>query len=282
MCHPPIDCEASDRIKYYRVSLVRRAAAAALLLFFCGNTNGHDAGAGSLIPEVDYLEAEVSVATGAESELRIGRRIALGAVAFNSPYLFGGAALHDSITCAACHDRSGPTGPAAKLTFVAPIPDLTSHEWPADRSAGNSPESFVRRAIMKEFSGPPPDRDTVIAIGAYIRQFEPSSVPGDRILIKAVDLARLCVALLGDAARQKSLQNAGFLVETARFAIGQAAASSSHEDLDKLMEANALLKRLGDQTAYHPRTPDWSSIENNIFLLETALFQNRRWVLTSP
>jgi hypothetical protein len=135
---------------------------------------------------------------------------------------------------------------------------------------------------MEEFSGPPPDRDTVIAIGAYIRQLQPSSAPVERVLIKAVDLAGLCVALLGDAARQRSLQNAGFLVETARFAIGQAAASSSNEDLDRLMEANVLLKRLGDQTAYHPRTPDWSSIENNIFLLQTALFQNKRWVLTSP
>jgi hypothetical protein len=208
--------------------------------------------------------------------------VAWGAIAFNSPYIFGGDALKDGMTCAACHDASGPTGPAARMTFDRPIPDLRVRDWPDRAGLTASPEAFIRRAIPEEFDGPVPDPQTVLAIGAYVRQLQHRQPAPSTIRLDSLGLAGLCMAVLRDEIGKGRAATADILIETARFAIGQSAAGPPPVDHDLLQAANTELKAL-DALLLQPAMPsDRTSILDRVERLEAALSGGRRWILVEP
>jgi hypothetical protein len=162
----------------------------------------------------------------------VPRDVALGLVAFNSPYLFGAQALHDGITCQSCHADCGLSGPAVRLVFDAPVPRLHGRRWrgPENRR-GDDPdlEAFARRAIVDEFDGPMPDPDIVSALAAYVRQL-PDTATGTSshaIRLSSLDVAITTLALVDDALGRKDLMRLDFLVESARFVMGQEDAAES-------------------------------------------------------
>lgn len=161
----------------------------------------------------------------------VPRDVALGLVAFNSPYLFGEQALHDGITCRSCHADCGLSGAAVRLVFDAPVPRLHGRRWRGPESRrGDDPdlEAFSRRAIVNEFGGPMPDPDMVSALAAYVRQL-PDTAPGaspHAMRLSPLDVAITALALGDDALKTSDLMRLDFLVESARFVVGQEAAGS--------------------------------------------------------
>jgi hypothetical protein len=212
----------------------------------------------------------------------VDRLVAWGAIAFNSPYIFGGAALKDGMTCAACHDASGPTGPAARMTFDRPIPDLRVREWPDRAGVTALPEAFIRRAIPEEFDGPVPDPQTVLAIGAYVRQLQRRQPAPSTLRLESMALAGLCLAVLREEIVAGRIDLADILIETARFAIGQSPAVSAPVDHDFLRAANMELKALDTLLLEHATPSDLRSVLDRIERLEAALSAGRRWIFVEP
>lgn len=125
--------------------------------------------------------------------------IALGDMAFDSPYIFGGPAQEINLSCNTCHNK-GTTNPnfaVAGLTvhagsldasnnFFAPpannghfdpvdIPDLRGIRFTAPYGRNGrmtSLREFVRNVIMNEFGGPEPDPVMMDAIIAYMNEFD--------------------------------------------------------------------------------------------------------------
>jgi cytochrome c peroxidase len=125
--------------------------------------------------------------------------IALGDMAFDSPYIFGEPARSLQISCNTCHNKSitnpqlfipglsrGPGGVDVSSSFFAPhannghfdpldIPDLRGIRFtgPYGRNGRiGSLREFVRNVIVHEFGGPEPDPLMLDAIIAYMNEFD--------------------------------------------------------------------------------------------------------------
>lgn len=155
---------------------------------------------------------------------KIKRDVALGLVAFNSPYVFGGAPLHDGITCSACHGSNGLSGPALRVKFEHTVPDLHARSWQGGVGrASSSPdlESFIRAAIISEFSGVDPDPVILAALGQYVRQLPDRKAPCARAPLKADAIALVASLLLAGPGADFNASQREFIASSGRFALGQ-------------------------------------------------------------
>jgi hypothetical protein len=154
---------------------------------------------------------------------RLSPEVALGIVAFNSPYLFGSLALRDALTCRSCHAESGPSGPAERLVFDAPVPLLYGRRWGGPQGRmGSDPnlEVFARHAIVEEFDGPEPARDIVAGLAAYVRQL-PSPHSSNAVCLGAKDVVLVALSLVTEALDRNDRARVDFLLESARFTLGE-------------------------------------------------------------
>lgn len=155
---------------------------------------------------------------------KIKQDVALGLVAFNSPYVFGGAPLHDGITCSACHGSNGLSGPALRVKFEHTVPDLHARSWQGGVGrASSSPdlESFIRAAIISEFSGVDPDPVILAALGQYVRQLPDPKAPCTRAPLKADAIALVASLLLAGPGADFNASQREFIASSGRFALGQ-------------------------------------------------------------
>jgi hypothetical protein len=179
-------------------------------------------------------------ACSATSEvLRLSPDVALGLVAFNSPYLFGGKALRSQLTCGACHAKDGPSGAAVRLRLRAPVPELRTASRRIDVAA------FVDRAVVAEFDGPPLPRRTARALAALVGVIAPfSSSPAEMCQIDATSLVAIGLRL---ATTRVSVAGAGddeldFLLDSLRFILGEMARGSPPDAMASLLhETNRAL-----------------------------------------
>eukprot|EP01037_Dinobryon_pediforme_P022496 gene22496-23677_t len=205
-------------------------------------------------------------------ELAIKSKAALGLIAFNTPYLFGEKALHDRLTCSSCHGTSRISGPAERLVFDQPVPDLHRAEWrpPIGRHA-RSPdlEHFVLHAIRDEFSGGTPSDDIVAALADYVRQLPAPAGAGTRSTgstIGPLGIVQLAVLLMAQRDQQAIPDRVGFLVASARNALGEIAAGApgdiavSRVELD---EMNGELKLI-DALAPGPFAADGEALARSL------------------
>jgi cytochrome c peroxidase len=125
--------------------------------------------------------------------------IAIGDMAFDSPYIFGEPARSLLISCNTCHNKSitnpqfaipGLSTKAGGMdvsnSFFAPhannghfdpldIPDLRGIRFTAPYGRNgrfSSLREFVRNVIVNEFNGPEPDPTTLDAMIAYMNEFD--------------------------------------------------------------------------------------------------------------
>ena len=163
-----------------------------------------------------WLDREACVAS--QDALRISPDVALGLVAFNSPYLFGGKALRSQLTCGACHAKDGPSGAAIRLRMRAPVPDLRVATARVDVAA------FADHAVVAEFDGPPLPQRTAHALAALASVVAPlSSDPAKTCQVDATSLVsiglrltitRVLTAEAGD-------DELDFLIDSLRFILGE-------------------------------------------------------------
>jgi hypothetical protein len=145
--------------------------------------------------------------------------VALGLVAFNSPYLFGGRALHNGLTCGACHNASAPTGAAVRFRFRNKVPDLRRS---SDR--GVDVASFVDVALVHEFAGRPASRGLtsgLVALAKVIAPTPPSTGPWCQI--DAAALVDVTMHLLEAQTGSVTIEASEFLIDSARFDLGEMA-----------------------------------------------------------
>lgn len=123
--------------------------------------------------------------------------IALGRLAFRSPFLLGGQAARRGLTCQACHGQgqtnthffvkglSSEPGTADVTSFhfsdvlgdesfnPVPIPSLSdSHETVDFDPSKKDLDEFVTRLITKEFTGPLPSQEVKSALLSYLRALD--------------------------------------------------------------------------------------------------------------
>jgi hypothetical protein len=187
--------------------------------------------------------------------LRLSPEVALGLLAFNSPYLFGGKALRSQLTCGACHAKDGPSGAAIRLRLRAPVPDLRSAAGRIDVVA------FVDHAVVAEFDGPPLPRRTARALAVLVGVLAPfSSNPPEMCRVDASSLVaiglRLAIARVGVA--DTSADELDFLLDSVRFILGEMARGTLIDG-----EASVL-----DETnrALHDAMPAVNDVNNRVAL----------------
>jgi hypothetical protein len=165
--------------------------------------------------------------------LRLAPDVALGLVAFNSPYLFGGKALRSQLTCGACHAKDGPSGAAVRLRLRAPVPDLRAVADRVDVAA------FADHAVVAEFDGPPLPRRTARALAALAGVLAPySSEPTEMCRVDATSLVsiglRLTIARIGAA--DGDADELDFLLDSLRFVLGEMARGTPPATLASLLD----------------------------------------------
>lgn len=147
--------------------------------------------------------------------------IAIGDMAFDSPYILGEPAQSLMISCNTCHNKSitNPNfvipglssesgGMDVSNSFFAPhannghfdpldIPDLRGIRFTAPYGRNgrfSSLREFVRNVIVNEFNGPEPDPTTLDAMIAYMNEFDflpnPALQPDGTLNRTASDAAR--------------------------------------------------------------------------------------------
>jgi len=172
--------------------------------------------------------------------VRLSPDLALGLVAFNSPYLFGGRALRSQLTCGACHAKDGPSGAALRLRMRAAVPDLRSAADRIDVAA------FVDHAVVAEFDGPPlPQRiaQALSSLTGVLAQF--SSDTGGMCQVDASSLVAigLQLAVVRLSAADASADELGFLLDSLRFVLGEMVrATPSEVPASLLSETNRTLQ----------------------------------------
>lgn len=264
-----------------RQSVLRRAAAVLAALALTGLSDitiTHAAGT-AIAPT--HLEAWLVPAPADHGTFIVTRNVLLGAVAFNSPYLYGGAALHDNITCVACHGADGPSGPALRLTFDTPIPDLLARDWEHDNRTPTMPEGFIGTAIVHEFAGPPPGERMVKAMGAYLRGIEQARRLKTHVRFDAAMTAGLAIALIRDGLTRSTRDDLDFLVDTARFALGQADAEAGADPHPDFRGMNRHIKDLAEQIAVTP--PDgMAALDQALYAMQADLLPGRSITVKDP
>ena len=254
----------------------RLAGLAALIVEVAAAATALRAEPAALLPPTllagEIRSAECSVKPPGPCSLAMPPRTALGLVAFNTPYLFGGKALHDRLTCSSCHGASRISGPAERLEFDPPVPDLHRAVWlaPIGRLA-RSPdlESFILHAIRREFSGGEPPDDIVPALADYVRQLpvpEDGGKPSTGVAIGPLGIVQLATMLMIHRNQRDIAGRTSFLVASARNALGEVAAGApsdiaiSRVELD---EMNGELKLI-DALASGPFAADVDALARGL------------------
>ena len=145
--------------------------------------------------------------------------VALGLVAFNSPYLFGGRALHNGLTCGACHNASAPSGAAVRFRFRKEVPDLRRSS-----ERGVDVASFVDGALVHEFAARPASPKIANGLAALAKVIAPvSPSQEERCQIDAAALVDIALHLLQARTHSGTIEDAEFLIDSARFDLGEMA-----------------------------------------------------------
>lgn len=153
-----------------------------------------------LSPDADmvaFLTTAPAECLAAPKEDEARYRVALGRVAFRSPFLLGGQAARGRLSCSACHVNgrsnadfyveglSSAPGTADVTSSIfskvrddrtlnaRPIPDLVDRA--ARAKSAHRIGDFIESAVVDEFQGAPPPRAVIDGLVAYVSALQSSA-----------------------------------------------------------------------------------------------------------
>jgi hypothetical protein len=169
-------------------------------------------------PVEAVTELEGSACENHELGLRVNEATAIGLVVYNSPYIFGGRALRDGLTCNACHNPGGFSGAAAGLETKRVRPPSLR----AAKERGINLAAFAQKAVSEEFSGPLLDQrfaaglDELAGALPLAGHDNPQSCS-----LGPLGLVQLAVEVADAQTLHLSASEREFMIETARFVLGE-------------------------------------------------------------
>ncbi len=180
---------------------------------------------------VSFLTTAPAECLAAPKDDEARYRVAIGRVAFRSPFLLGGQAARGRLSCSACHINgrsnayfyveglSSAPGTADVTTSIfskvredralnaKPIPDLVDRAARAELA--HDVGDFIESAVTDEFQGATPPRDVIDGLVAYVSALQWSACDDDlvrqtprrdmRHVARALQVADVALAR-GDAA----------------------------------------------------------------------------------
>lgn len=177
--------------------------------------------------------------------------VEVGAAAFASPFLLGGQAAREGLSCQSCH-VNGHDNPAFLVAGLSDAPgtaDVTSSIFSALRedhefnpvqipslvgiknktsfgtqAPAPSIHAFIESAVTEEFQGVPPPETVLRGLTAYIEHLDPAACPTEPAPRTAErDLARVkrIFAAAGAALDHGDVATADFLILSGQGALGR-------------------------------------------------------------
>lgn len=179
-------------------------AAAAFAAHAAAQTAAPVSEAAWLSPDADivsFLTTAPAECLAAPKEDEARYRVAIGRVAFRSPFLLGGQAARGRLSCSACHVNgrsnadfyveglSSAPGTADVTTSIfskvredrtlnaKPIPDLVDRAARAESAHGIG--DFIESAVVDEFQGAAPPRAVIDGLVAYVSALQSAACDDD-------------------------------------------------------------------------------------------------------
>jgi hypothetical protein len=182
------------------------------------------------------------------NSISISAALALGMTQFNSPYILGGDALRDKLTCNACHDPSGLSGAASNLTLSKPLPDFF-HLGQAEAPGSEEIASFIRAALPREFQSHDVPDDVISGLSIYLADWRTAGVDQTSNQVRLLHvgpwaMARVGVTLAKRAICSHDTHRADLLIETVRFGLGEIHDQTLASDSTSQVSAMQLNRRL--------------------------------------
>lgn len=239
---------------------------------------------------VGLLSTELSECLIPTDDKKQKADIALGRMAFRSPFLLGGQAARRGLTCQACH-MNGQTSPDFFVVGISdtpgtadvtsfhfsdvlgdevfnpvPIPNLSDDLRGVDHDPNRDDlEIFVHRLITKEFTGPEPTEDVKSALLTYIRSLDQEQCAENTLSERALmthhqSIIQESFAALGQNGFKPKAQD--FLIKSLRIELGRFYARFPYsQELRESIVAISQQLRSGEVKLAHAA---WDELADNI------------------
>jgi hypothetical protein len=214
---------------------------------------------------------------GAAGAPALSTTVALGLLAFNTPYLFGGRAQRTGLTCGACHGTEGPSGAAAHLVFRQPVPDLA-----LAAARGVNVAGFAGHAVPGEFDGPPPAVEILAGLAALAGAMAPKDrATTPACTVTADSLIGIELRLIQRAMASADADRLDFLIDSTRFVLGAMAAGMP--DPAPILQTNQALRAAADAVDDGKRAQAMQGIRTASEVWEAimAAHRERKFILTA-
>ncbi len=170
------------------------------------------------VPVEAVTQLEGSICESGKPVSRVNEATAIGLVVYNSPYIFGGRALRDGLTCNACHNPGGFSGAATRLESKRVRPPSLR----AAKERGINLATFAQKAVAEEFSGPWLDQRFaagLVELAGALPLAERDSA--QRCSLGPLGLVQLAVEVADAQTLHLNTGEREFMIESARFVLGE-------------------------------------------------------------
>jgi hypothetical protein len=189
-----------------------------------------------------------------DREISISASLVLGMIAFNSPYILGGDALRNGLTCNACHSPNGPSGSASTMTLTKPLPNLLHSQSQGHPTAPAEIgiARFIRAALPREFQSKDVPEDIVVGLSVYLAGWKAPAIGDRSVTAPLLHIGPWAMVSLGAQLAKHSICandsiRAELVIETVRFYLGAIDAQMTDQAIkDEVRSLNRSLHAADD------------------------------------
>lgn len=306
----------------YRGGVVKPALLLAFFLCIGCSQSGSNRAEGYVLPEeVKWIHEDTDIAAHltqepAECSSQLGSsnvvaQVKLGRLAFRSPYLLGGQATRQGLSCQSCHTNGGVnrdffihgmsdapgTADVTNFHFSStlgdevfnpkPIPSLVSTALKEDRQALEEREAFILRLVEKEFDGKAPSKAIREALVSYVHSLNYLNCSStgweeEDLLRHQLSVIDTGVELL-EAGRFDIQDDRAFVSASLRNELGRLSVRYPEQSKlkQKLVDISLKVKQ-GDPASVEELVSDWAVLRPKFEKTVSRSLYNKDYVLNAP